>query len=276
MTLPGFLCIGAQKAGTTWLFEQLKTHPGIWMPPVKELHYFDTLFVPGHKAWTSGHIQSSAKRLLKLHVRESKEIDMKYVAYLARLATEARFSEDWYRDAFRLPSAQKRLTGEITPAYSQLPEAGISYMKSFLGTVKIIYLIREPLARALSNLRMKVERRNLQRPSDADWRRLANEIDIRERGDYRAYVPRWKTQFEGSDILFLPFGRIVSEPLALLRDVEDFLSLSRHTYPDAETRVHTSKKITVPADIVSLLEGPAADQRAFIASEFGEDFLKRA
>ena len=65
MTLPGFLCIGAQKAGTTWLLAQLKSHPGIWMPPVKELQYFDTLFVPGRKAWTSGHIQSSAKRLLK-------------------------------------------------------------------------------------------------------------------------------------------------------------------------------------------------------------------
>src|SRR6185295_12624998 len=38
---PDFLCIGAQKAGTGWLYEQLRSHPGFWMPPMKELHYFD-------------------------------------------------------------------------------------------------------------------------------------------------------------------------------------------------------------------------------------------
>ncbi|MGD1948605.1 MAG: hypothetical protein ACFB14_03045 [Leptolyngbyaceae cyanobacterium] len=36
-----FLGIGAQKAGTTWLWSILKTHPDVWIPPKKELHYFD-------------------------------------------------------------------------------------------------------------------------------------------------------------------------------------------------------------------------------------------
>src|SRR5689334_16087334 len=40
---PDFLCIGAQKAGTSWLYQQLEPHPDFWMPPVKELHYFDLL-----------------------------------------------------------------------------------------------------------------------------------------------------------------------------------------------------------------------------------------
>lgn len=35
-----FLGIGAQKAGTTWLYAQLKQHPDVWMPMVKELHFF--------------------------------------------------------------------------------------------------------------------------------------------------------------------------------------------------------------------------------------------
>jgi hypothetical protein len=38
--LPDFLGIGAQKAGTTWLYRNLKNHPGIWIPQ-QELHYFD-------------------------------------------------------------------------------------------------------------------------------------------------------------------------------------------------------------------------------------------
>jgi sulfotransferase family protein len=38
---PTFLGIGAQKAGTTWLYRMLKRHPDIGMPEQKELHFWD-------------------------------------------------------------------------------------------------------------------------------------------------------------------------------------------------------------------------------------------
>lgn len=38
--LPDFLCLGAQKAGTTTLFELLRRHPGVHVPHEKEVHYF--------------------------------------------------------------------------------------------------------------------------------------------------------------------------------------------------------------------------------------------
>jgi hypothetical protein len=41
LTFPNFLGIGAQKAGTTWLYANLKMHPQIFMPDEKELHYFN-------------------------------------------------------------------------------------------------------------------------------------------------------------------------------------------------------------------------------------------
>ncbi|PYL65054.1 MAG: hypothetical protein DMF20_09435 [Verrucomicrobia bacterium] len=40
---PDFLCVGAQKGGTSWLYHQLNFHLDFWMPPIKELHYFDAL-----------------------------------------------------------------------------------------------------------------------------------------------------------------------------------------------------------------------------------------
>ncbi len=40
LTLPDFLGIGAAKAGSTWLFHNLRAHPGLYLPPEKELHYF--------------------------------------------------------------------------------------------------------------------------------------------------------------------------------------------------------------------------------------------
>lgn len=38
---PTFLGIGAQKAGTTWLYGMLRRHPDIGMPEQKELHFWD-------------------------------------------------------------------------------------------------------------------------------------------------------------------------------------------------------------------------------------------
>ncbi len=40
---PDFVGIGAQKAGTTWLYHNLRAHPEIWMPPRKEIHYFNRM-----------------------------------------------------------------------------------------------------------------------------------------------------------------------------------------------------------------------------------------
>src|ERR1051326_8161931 len=38
LTLPNFLCIGAQRAGTTWLRKNLRGNPEIFMQGVKEIH----------------------------------------------------------------------------------------------------------------------------------------------------------------------------------------------------------------------------------------------
>ncbi|HEX3236562.1 MAG TPA: sulfotransferase [Gemmatimonadales bacterium] len=37
---PGFFIVGAPKCGTTALYEYLRTHPNIFMPRIKEPHYF--------------------------------------------------------------------------------------------------------------------------------------------------------------------------------------------------------------------------------------------
>jgi len=37
-----FIGVEARKAGTTWIFNQLKKHPQIFMPSQKELSYFSS------------------------------------------------------------------------------------------------------------------------------------------------------------------------------------------------------------------------------------------
>ena len=40
---PVLFCIGAAKAGTSWLHTQLSAHPECHFRAIKELHYFDAL-----------------------------------------------------------------------------------------------------------------------------------------------------------------------------------------------------------------------------------------
>lgn len=45
--LPNFLIIGASRCGTTWMANNIKLHPDIYMPSKKELHFFDADFDKG-------------------------------------------------------------------------------------------------------------------------------------------------------------------------------------------------------------------------------------
>lgn len=44
LVLPDFLGIGAQKAGTSWLWENLRRHPGAFLPDEKEVQFFTQRF----------------------------------------------------------------------------------------------------------------------------------------------------------------------------------------------------------------------------------------
>ena len=48
--LPDFLGLGVQKGGTTSLHCLLDQHPQVFLPPVKEVHYFSLNFASG-EAW---------------------------------------------------------------------------------------------------------------------------------------------------------------------------------------------------------------------------------
>jgi hypothetical protein len=50
MVLPNTICIGAQRAATTWTYNCLKEHPEVFTPEKKELHFFDEQFDKG-LAW---------------------------------------------------------------------------------------------------------------------------------------------------------------------------------------------------------------------------------
>ena len=52
--LPHFLGLGTQKGGTTSLHKLLEQHPGVYLPPCKEVHYF-SLHAQQPASWYAAH-----------------------------------------------------------------------------------------------------------------------------------------------------------------------------------------------------------------------------
>lgn len=46
-TLPNVIYAGIQRTGSTWLYDCLKEHPQVYVPYLKEIHYFDRNFDKG-------------------------------------------------------------------------------------------------------------------------------------------------------------------------------------------------------------------------------------
>lgn len=274
--LPSFLCIGSQKSGTSWLYQQLRWHPEIWMPPIKELHYFDHVYCPENRSWTTWHIQQSARKILQDYLGQAKTVDFAYVRYIATLAAQPLFTEAWYRRAFHRKAAQGKVLGDITPEYCAIGDDGIAYVKSLLGDVKLMWLIRDPVQRALSQLRMNIERRGLAgQMTDAKWLELAKAPEIVGRGDYVDYIPRWERQFSRDGILFLPFGHIATEPLKVLQAVETYLGVQAWSgYSEMNDKIHATQVFVAPDSVMAYLHEKLQPQYRFLEDYFAADFVR--
>src|SRR6266853_549302 len=99
---PDFLCVGIHKGGTTWLYQQLDSHPDFWMPPLKELHYFDQL----------GKVQ----RLASPRCRDER--DVRFLESMKSLAAKPYMDLEHYAQLFE--SKGPLLSGDISPNYSTL------------------------------------------------------------------------------------------------------------------------------------------------------------
>lgn len=160
---PDFLCIGAQKAGTGWLYEQLRSHPDFWMPPFKEIHYFDRLGKD-----RSTHNGKGGDRI---DVAERVAVDQRDKEFLAAMKLAAAKSEvDFALYAQLFEPKGNFISGDITPGYSTLPDQVVREITEHLAQAKVIFIARDPVERAWSQLSMWVRHEVIERfnPNDVD------------------------------------------------------------------------------------------------------------
>ena len=127
---PSFVVIGAQKAGTTSLYDYILQHDLVWPAKRKETHYFDW-------RWNKELPDASTPEGAKQHIRHYED------AFLER------------KILYRFPSL---MSGEATPSYMLGGTIVINRMKQVIPHCrKILAIMRTPVERAYSHYSMTAD-----------------------------------------------------------------------------------------------------------------------
>ena len=217
MTLPNFLILGAQKAGTTSLFNYLGQHPEVYASPIKEPHFFDH---EGEKRPYAGpgRIPGPAVQSLK-----------EYEGLFAGVRGE-------------------KAVGEASPTYLYLPGVA-ERVKRRLPEARLIAILRDPTERAYSAYQHAV--RNGREPLRSFAAALADEdrrvregwhpiYHYRGRGFYHAQLSRYFDLFGREQVRVCLYDDLRSDPFGMLRGIFRFLGVSDSFTPDTSTRYNLS------------------------------------
>lgn len=152
--------VGATKAGTSWLHRYLCDHPQCDLPAIKELHYFDRVSPPAldkemtrlatvRAGLVADAVTANRKKAANLDARID-EVEA-WIDVMKRGAIE---SDAYVAFLNRNAGPGTRLVGDITPAYGLLDEDILAQMANMAPDTRFVMLLRDPLDRLWSNLRM--------------------------------------------------------------------------------------------------------------------------
>jgi hypothetical protein len=275
MALPNFICIGAQKSGTTWLYEMLAQNPSVWLPPLKEVHFFDRLNASDStKIKRSGHLEKLAKAAEKKKRTKGSSGEGK-AEFLQSLTGDNMLTEEWYRSIFSHPDSVGKVSGEITPAYLALPDETIAYVKSLLPDTKFIVIVREPKARDLSQVKMAASRSHREDLTEADWKQFLRGVQKSARGNYARNIPLWQKYFGPDQLLVLPFSQLRNDPASMIRTIETFIGAQPfNDYKSLQQAVHKTKEVQIPDWVIERVTKSTERQKEYLISAFGEEFYE--
>lgn len=192
MAAPRILfCVGATKAGTSWLHEWLSGHPQCHLRSVKEVHYFNTL-ESGKTALRQMELSDQRAAMIARGAPEDRIRDVSDCLSLFEKDPDGQAYLDYLTGGRR----DEAVVGDVTPAYGLLPVGRLKMMAS-LGDTRFLYILRDPVARLWSHVRMIASRREPdgsvteERSARILKRTLRGDEDhIVRRGDYKGVMER--------------------------------------------------------------------------------------
>jgi len=218
-----FLGIGTTRSGTTFLHERLRAHPGVWLPPQKEIHYFN--FERPYGFWNRRHLAHLRRALPDLRrALAGRRGPAGELAWQLRYLFGAR-SDAWYLSLYDAPPGL--VAGQIEPTYATLPLATMRVVQRLHPEARLLYMMRDPIERAWSSVTKstaKNRRRPMARVADSE---MLEKIDrsALEMSTYIEQIERWEQVFPKESFLFGFFDEIVEAPAQLLERVLRFIGV---------------------------------------------------
>lgn len=234
--LPNFFIVGAAKAGTTSMYRYLKQHPDVFMPTVKEPHWFS-------------RAEPNPEQGFRPITSEE--------AYLSLF-------EGWRGE---------RAIGEASPSYLWDGKAADRVGRS-VPDAKIIILLREPIDRAfshyLADARYGIQRRPFHEALQHDYASRTKGWGTShlyvELGLYCGQVSRYSKRFGRENMLILFFEEVFADPVSTalaLEQVLDFLDVDSGRANEIRfERKHNPYTVPRAATQRLALGAPAARQLA--------------
>ncbi len=269
MGQPTFLCIGAQKAGTTWLDRALRCHPDIALPLVKEIHYFDSLYIEDLRKM---HFRSLKKQIENIEFNQKvNPLKQERLKLLSTLSFWD-YTDQAYLSLFQnLESPQ---IGEITPAYSALPEEGVKHIRDLLGDIKVICIFRNPIARAWSQFRMDYSNFLMEKPSEQEiLSKIKNGHWLQKYCDPRTNYVQTVSLYEKyfNNLLWLSYDELCNAPKNFLVKICNFMKIefSPEVFHDVlAKRFNSGVSFNVPEEIQIFLKLRYEEQELFLQQKF--------
>lgn len=213
---PDFLIIGAQKSGTSWLWDKLDQHLEKDLPDKKGIHYFGGVenYWQGPD-WSYAHFDECDSKLI------TGEASTAYLFDRMPYWFNAAKNIEYEPDLLPIPDLVAK----------ELPEA------------KIIAVLRDPVYRALSAYRHWMKQGDLPPLLGLQGTAVGNpKTRILEYGYYAQYLAAWKAVYPDTQLLLLLFeDDVVGNPESGLRKLYDFLGIDSQFVPQAQNEnVHKS------------------------------------
>jgi Sulfotransferase domain len=212
---PSFICVGAGKAGTTWLWEMLRRHPDVFLPDVKEIHYFNDIAFEGS--------------------------DVRNPNY--------RKPVSWYLRFFA-PARPGQTCGEISPSYLW-SETAPDAIHAFDPRMRILVMLRDPVDRLFSSYLFGQQKGEIGRIS---FEEALHSIDyLLARAPCARSVERYAELFGRDRVKVVFHDDLAADPRGVLLDVERFLGVSSFVPGEVRERRNVTGESRFPTATTFLM-----------------------
>ncbi|MCG6884995.1 MAG: sulfotransferase [Silicimonas sp.] len=248
-----FFCVGATKAGTSWLHRQLSSHAECHFRAIKELHYFNAIdggTLDRELRKHRNQQQAMLDRFARSGAAPSDEQTLRMLDRGNWIDVLDRGKEDHaaYLGYLQNGAGNARVVGEMTPAYGLLTADRLAGLARLTPDVRFLYLLRDPVDRLWSHIRMIAGRRDESGQVTAvrcarllDRTLSGEESQIVARSDYAGALDRLAAAIRPARLLIEVFEETVIGPG--LDRICDFLGIARIAADPA--RIHEGQPLAM-------------------------------